>query len=186
VSTCAGWTSRTAIIGLGSLAASLACRAHVPEVPSVSLDEAAEIRNLRIVPPPSLQNSTAEEQANKRVVLQWHYEFFDLGHFKEAAEKYMAVDFHQNDPDEQSGRAAYVAEFEHNGYVPRMAAERPPLIAVLAEGDLVMMVIPATRDPSGHYVEAGFIHCNMFRVHDGRIQAMWVSADAAKLQASTP
>jgi predicted SnoaL-like aldol condensation-catalyzing enzyme len=149
-------------------------------VPAVAQDETALVRNLRIVPPPSAQVSTLEEQANKRIVLQWHYEFFDLGHFRQAAEKYLAPDFRQNDPDEQSGRDAYVAEFEHNGYVPRAAGERPPLIAVLADGDLVMMVIPATRDAGGRYIEAGFIHCNMFRVRNGRIQAMWVSADAAK------
>jgi predicted SnoaL-like aldol condensation-catalyzing enzyme len=152
----------------------------VPTVPPVVQDEPAAVRDLRIQPPPSQQVSTSEEQANKRIVLQWHYEFFDLGHFKEAADKYLAADFRQNDPDEQSGRSAYVSEFEHNGYIPRPAAERPPLIAVLADGDLVMMVIPATRDASGHYNEAGFIHCNLFRVQGGLIQSMWVSADAAK------
>lgn len=154
--------------------------AAVPLVPAVAQDEPAEVRNLRILPPAAPQVSTPEEYANKRIVLQWHYEFFDLGHFKEAADKYLAEGFQQNDPDEQSGRTAYVSEFEHNGYMPRKVAERPPLLAVLADGDLVMMVIPATRDASGHYVEAGFIHCNMFRVRDGRIQSMWVSADAAR------
>jgi len=162
------------------LSTSLAVMAGAPQVPPVAQDEPAEVRDLRILPPHSQRTSTLEEDANKRIVLQWHYEFFDLGHFRDAAEKYMAEDFRQNDPDEQSGRAAYIAEFEHNGYVPRKAAERPPLIAVLAEGDLVMMVIPATRDSNGHYNEAGFIHCNMFRVQAGRIQSMWVSADAAK------
>ena len=171
---------RCALAALISLGALAIAAAGVPVVPPVAQDEAPAIRNLRILPPPSPQVATPVEEANKRIVLQWHYEFFDLGHFAQAADKYMAEGFQQNDPDEQSGRAAYVAEFEHNGYVPRKAAERPPLIAVLADGDLVMMVIPATRDASGHYIEAGFIHCNMFRVHDGRIQSMWVSADAAR------
>jgi len=165
-------------LGLAGLCCGAA--AGVPVVPLVAQDEPERLRDLRIVPPSTPQASTPEEQANKRIVLQWHYEFFDLGHFREAADKYMAADFLQNDPDEQSGRAAYLAEFEHNGYVPRKAADRPPLLAVLADGDLVMMVIPASRDASGHYTEAGFIHCNMFRMHDGRIQSMWVSADAAK------
>ncbi|MGA3157277.1 MAG: hypothetical protein ABSE43_06875 [Steroidobacteraceae bacterium] len=172
--------ARVASAALALAGACCGAAAGVPVVPPVAQDEPADVRDLRIVPPSSPQVSTPEEQANKRIVLQWHYEFFDLGHFKAAAEKYMAADFRQNDPDEQSGRATYVAEFEHNGYVPRRAAERPPLLAVLADGDLVMMVIPASRDASGRYTEAGFIHCNMFRVHDGRIQSMWVSADAAK------
>jgi predicted SnoaL-like aldol condensation-catalyzing enzyme len=166
-----------ALISLGAMVATAAA---VPIVPPVAQDETPQVRNLRILPPPSPEIATPEEAANKRIVLQWHYEFFDLGHFKEAADKYLAEGFQQNDPDEQSGRAAYVAEFEHNGYVPRKGADRPPLIAVLADGDLVMMVIPATRDASGHYTVAGFIHCNMFRVRDGRIESMWVSADAAR------
>ena len=171
---------RIASAALGFAGVCYGAAAAVPVVPPVAQDEPAAVRDLRIVPPSSQQVSTPEEQTNKRIVLQWHYEFFDLGHYKEAADKYLAADFRQNDPDEQSGREAYVAEFEHNGYVPRKAAERPPLLAVLADGDLVMMVIPASRDATGHYPEAGFIHCNMFRRHDGRIQAMWVSAEAAK------
>ncbi len=175
-----GLTLPWALACLMSLNALATAASGVPIVPQVAQDEPAAVRILRILPPSSPRVSTPEEEANKRIVLQWHYEFFDLGHFREAANKYLAEDFQQNDPDEQSGRAAYVAEFEHNGYVPRVAAERPPLIAVLAEYDLVMVVIPATRDAGGRYIEAGFIHCNMFRVHNGRIQSMWVSADAAR------
>jgi len=156
--TCAGLPLRWVLAAFISLASTAGAAAAVPVVPPVAQDETAEIRNLRILPPPSPEITTPEEAANKRIVLQWHYEFFDLGHFKDAADKYLAASFQQNDPDEQSGRAAYVAEFEHNGYVPRNAAERPPLIAVLADADLVMMVIPATRDAAGHYTEAGFIH----------------------------
>jgi predicted SnoaL-like aldol condensation-catalyzing enzyme len=150
----------------------------LPTIPAVATDESAAIRDLRVQPPLSARVGTALEEVNKRIVLQWHYEFFDLGHFRRAAEKYLAPDFQQNDPDEKSGREAYVQEFEHSSYVPRKPAERPPLIAVLADGDLVMMVIPAAGggpDPS-----KGFIHCNMFRLKNGRIIAMWVSADAAK------
>ena len=177
---CAGLDLRWVLAALISLGSMAGAGAAVPFVPPVAQDETAEVRNLRILPPPSPEITTPEEAANKRIVLQWHYEFFDLGHFREAADKYLAAGFQQNDPDEQSGRDAYVAEFEHNGYVPRQAAERPPLLAVLADGDLVMMVIPAARDVSGRYNAAGFIHCNMFRVQNGRIQSMWVSADAAR------
>lgn len=171
--------SSLALLGLLAGASGLAVAA-VPAVPAVATDEAPAIRNTRIVPPPTPRVTTAEERANERIVLQWHYEFFDLGHFQQAADKYLAKDFHQHDPNEASGRDRYAAEFESNGYVPKKPAERPPLIAVLADGDMVMTVIPAgwTAASKGN-PEDGFIHCNLFRVKDGRITDMWVSADAA-------
>lgn len=142
-------------------------------VPDVSTQESADIRNRSVVPPLSPQVATAREEANKRVVLQWHYEFFDLGRFEEASNKYMAEEFTQNDPREPSGRANYVKSFQTNGYVAKKPEARPPLLAVFAQGDMVMTVIPEGWSPAGK--PSGFIHCNMYRLKDGRIVAMWVS-----------
>jgi predicted SnoaL-like aldol condensation-catalyzing enzyme len=145
-------------------------------VPAVATTETVAVRNLRVVPPPSARAASAQEEANKRIVLQWHYEFFDLGQFESASNKYMAEDFQQNDPREPSGRANYVNNFKGNGYVAKKPEERPPLIAVLADGDLVMTVIPEGWDgKSKARADAGPIHCNMYRVVNGRIRAMWVS-----------
>jgi predicted SnoaL-like aldol condensation-catalyzing enzyme len=157
------------------LATASVCAAATP-VPPVATTESEAVRNLRIVPPPSAKMSTEQAEANKRIVLQWHYEFFDLGQFESASNKYIAEDFQQNDPREPSGRAKYVNEFKKNGYVAKPPAERPPLLAVFAEGDLVMTVIPEgwTAKSTGR-VDAGPIHCNMYRVVNGRIKAMWVS-----------
>ena len=164
---------RTGLLGL--LATSSVWAAATP-VPPVATTEPEAVRNLKIVPPPSAKVSTEQEEANKRIVLQWHYEFFDLGQFESASNKYMAEDFQQNDPREPSGRATYVNAFKGNGYVAKPPAERPPLLAVFAEGDLVMTVIPEgwTAQSTGR-VDAGPIHCNMYRVVNGRIKAMWVS-----------
>lgn len=145
-------------------------------VPAVATDESVAIRNRSVIPPVSVKVSTAQQAANKRVVLQWHYEFFDLGHFEDACNKYMAEDFQQNDPREPSGRANYVKAFKGNGYVPKKAGERPPILAVFAEGDLVITVIPegwvaGQSNQSGK----GTIHTNMYRLKDGKIVAMWVS-----------
>lgn len=162
------------------LAGLSAANAAAPAVPAVATDEAPAIRNARVLPPSMPRTTTAEERANERIVLQWHYEFFDLGHFRQAADKYMAVDFHQHDPNEASGRDRYASEFEGNGYVPKKPGERPPLIAVLADGDMVMTVIPAGWSASSKgNPEDGFVHCNLYRVKNGRITDMWVSADAA-------
>lgn len=153
--------------------------AATPPVPAVATTEPAAVRNLRIQMPAGASRHSAQEEANARIVLQWHYEFFDLGQFQSASDKYMAADFQQNDPREPSGRQRYVDNFKTNGYVPKQPAERPPLLAVFTSGDLVMTVIPSQwPKAAGVAAEAGPIHCNMYRVINGRIQAMWVSGEA--------
>jgi len=153
-------------------------------VPSVATDEPPAIRNLAVIPPKVAAVSAAEQAANARIVLQWHYEFFDLGHFKHASDKYLAPDFRQNDSQEPSGRDRYVSFFLHNGYVPRAAALRPPKLAVFTSGNLVLMVIPELWPRTdGKSAWAGAIHCNMFRVEHGKIAAMWVSGDVAQTAA---
>lgn len=162
------------------LAAHVAGAQTVTPVPAVATDEPAEIRNRSIVPPPSAKVATPQEEANKRIVMQWHYEFFDLGKFEEASNKYMAEDFQQNDTREPSGRANYIAAFKRNGYVPKKPEERPPILAVLADGDLVMSVIPeGWSSLKRSRNDEGPIHCNMYRVKNGKIVAMWVSGGSA-------
>ena len=147
------------------------------EVPPVATIEPESIRNHSIIPPVNFPVGDAQEEANKRIVMQWHYEFFDLGLFRQASEKYMAEDFQQNDPREPSGRENYIRAFETNGYQAMPAAARPPIITVLADGDLVMTVIPekwSSREDKSD-IEYGPIHCNMYRLKDGKIVEMWVS-----------
>ncbi|MFT3905919.1 MAG: hypothetical protein QM718_06415 [Steroidobacteraceae bacterium] len=147
-------------------------------VPAVATTEPESVRNLRVQPPAGSLVHSEQEEANLRIVLQWHYEFFDLGQFESASDKYMSESFQQNDPREPSGRARYVAAFQGNGYVPKKPAERPPLLAVFTNGDMVMTVIPSQwPKPAGVAVEQGPIHCNMYRVVNGRIQSMWVSGE---------
>jgi predicted SnoaL-like aldol condensation-catalyzing enzyme len=147
-------------------------------VPAVVTAEATEVRNRSVLPPASAKVSDAQQDANKLVVLQWHYEFFDLGHFADACNKYMAEDFQQNDPREPSGRANYVKAFQGNGYVAKKPEERPPLLAVFAEGDMVITVIPEGWKPGQSTTTKGPIHTNMYRLRDGKIIAMWVSGSS--------
>lgn len=162
----------------GVLLACCVFTAHAQQalpVSPVATDEAEAIRNRSVIPPAGPQVSAAQQEANKRVVLQWHYEFFDLGHFEAACNKYMAEDFQQNDPREPSGRANYVKAFLGNGYVPKKPEERPPLMAVFAEDDLVITVIPEGWAAGKNTDGKGPIHTNMYRLKDGKIVAMWVS-----------
>lgn len=172
---------RSLISAVLLVSSQLACAAATTPIPPVATDEPVEIRNRAVIPPPSAEVSSAQQEANKRIVMQWHYEFFDLGKFEEASNKYMAEDFQQNDPREPSGRAKYVATFKANGYVPKKPEERPPILAVFAQGDLVITVIPEgwSSGQQRTRVDEGPIHCNMYRVKNGKIVAMWVSGGAA-------
>lgn len=166
---------RCSLVALLSVVTINVHAASTTSVPPVATDESADIRNRAVIPPPSAQVSTAQQEANKRVVLQWHYEFFDLGHFAEACNKYMAEDFQQNDPREPSGRDNYVKAFLGNGYTAKKPEDRPPLLAVFAEGDLVITVIPEGWSAAKGAQAKGTIHTNMYRLKDGKIVAMWVS-----------
>lgn len=156
-------------------------------VPPPARDEAAAIRNQRIVPPPGAVVSIAQQMANRRIVLQFHYEFFDLGHHQEAAKKYLAEDYRVNDPQEPSGRDNYVNFFEKtmadNDFLKSVNSDptkRPKIKAVLATDDLVMLVfdrsIPWPKGPNGQY---NFISCDMFRLKDGKIVESWFSGNPA-------
>ncbi len=160
---------RTLLLTLALLASTVAAQT----VPPVDTTEPAALRNPAVIPPEDSSVTNATLEANKRIVTQWHYEFFDLGHFRQADDKYMAADFVQNDHDEKSGREAYTREFETNGYKPRPSSQRPPKIAVFAQNDLVMTVIP-NPGPNGAW-DLSSIHCNMYRLKNGRIEAMWVA-----------
>jgi predicted SnoaL-like aldol condensation-catalyzing enzyme len=152
------------------------------EVPPVATDELVATRNQRILPPQRITVSPAQQEANKRIVLQFHYEFFDLGHFKEAADKYLAAEFHVNDPQEPSGRDAYVDYFVKNIasnsslQSMRDPANRPAIKAVLATDDLVMLIFDAQLPwPKGPEPMYRYISCDLFRLANGKIMESWFS-----------
>ena len=154
----------------------MASQAGARSIPPVATDELAAIRDLSVRPPRRARTSRAQQDANKLIVMRWHYEFFDLGHFRSASEKYLAPEFKPDDPREPAGREAYVRAFETNAaYHPPPPDRRPPKVAVFAQDDLVMMVIP-TRGKDGQWNYAD-IHCNMFRLVDGRIAELWVAGN---------
>lgn len=152
-------------------------------VQAPAMDESPVIRNQRILPPAGPKVTVAQQQANRRIVLQFHYEFFDLGHHQEAARKYLAEDYRVNDPQEPSGRDNYVNYFDKTiagdaflASVMRDPSKRPKIKAVLAADDLVMLVfdrsIPWPKGPGRQY---SYISCDMFRLAHGTIVESWFS-----------
>src|SRR5437016_3250030 len=112
--------------------------------------------------------------ANKKLVYDFWREVFEGGHMQ-LAEKYMAESYIQHNPNVATGRAAFV-EFFSSRVKPREIAERvrAPLVAILAEGDLVVLAFaregPDPKDPAKKFSTTWF---DMFRIEAGKIAEHW-------------
>ena len=112
--------------------------------------------------------------ANKRLVYDFWREVFEAGHM-DLAPKYMAESYIQHNPMVPTGRAAFV-EFFSKIATPKPIADRvaAPLVAILADGDLVALVfareVPDPQDAAKKYTTTWF---DLFRIQDGRIAEHW-------------
>jgi predicted SnoaL-like aldol condensation-catalyzing enzyme/GNAT superfamily N-acetyltransferase len=116
--------------------------------------------------------------ANKRLVYDFWREVFEAGHM-DLAPKYMTESYIQHNPNVPTGRAAFVAFFtKFVKAKPIDARVKAPLVAIVAEGDLVILTFAeeATdpKDPTKKYSTSWF---DMFRIENGKIAEHW---DAAK------
>ena len=113
--------------------------------------------------------------ANKRFVYDFWREVFEAGHM-ELADNYMAEGYTQHNPNVPTGRAAFVAFFSKN--IPPQPIEprvKAPLVAILAEGNLVVLVfvrelVADPKDPAQKYTTTWF---DMFRLEGGKIAEHW-------------
>lgn len=121
-----------------------------------------------------LASPDARLAANKRLVYDFWREVFEAGHM-ELAEKYMAEGYIQHNPNVPTGRAAFVEFFSKN-VAPRPIESRvrAPLIAILAEGDRVVLAfareVVDPKDAAKKYSTTWF---DMFRIEDGKIAEHW-------------
>ncbi len=112
--------------------------------------------------------------ANKRLVYDFWREVFEAGHM-ELAEKFMAEGYIQHNPNVPTGRAAFIAFFSKN-VTPRPIEPKvkAPLVAILAEGDLVVLAFAREasdpRHPAQKYTTTWF---DMFRLEGGKIAEHW-------------
>jgi predicted SnoaL-like aldol condensation-catalyzing enzyme len=114
---------------------------------------------------------------NKRLVYDFWRSVLEGGHL-ELAPKYMLETYIQHNPNVPTGRQGFIDFFS------KFAKARPivdtiqgPLIAIVAEGDRVVLCFkaghPDPKDPSKHYVTTSF---EMLRVENGKVAEHWDSA----------
>ena len=132
-------------------------------------------------PRPSLLLADADPAlaANKRLVFDMWRGVVNAGHV-ELADRMLAEGYIQHSPVIPTGRAAFKQVFsavERRDAIPQLVS--PPLVTILAEGDLVVMALreelPAA-DGTGTYPT---VHFNLFRVEDDRLAEHWHSVQAA-------
>ncbi|RZJ07457.1 MAG: hypothetical protein EOP39_16325 [Rubrivivax sp.] len=121
-----------------------------------------------------LHSADARLAQNKRLVYDFWREVFEAGHL-ELADKYMAESYIQHNPSVPTGRAAFVEFFGRFKKPQPIAAKvAAPLVAITAEGDLVVLSFVREqadpKDPARKYTTTWF---DMFRIEGGKIAEHW-------------
>jgi predicted SnoaL-like aldol condensation-catalyzing enzyme len=149
-----------------------------PILAALALAGVAASAQVPVVAAPDQQRLLASADpklaANKRLVYDFWREVFEAGHM-ELADKYMAESYVQHNPNVATGRAAFVDFFGHavkpRPIEPKVAA---PLVAVLADGDLVTLVfVRELKDPADAARTYTTTWFDMFRMENGKIAEHW-------------
>jgi len=123
-----------------------------------------------------LEAASPELARHKRLVFDAWRHLYDAGR-EELVDLYLAADYVEHDPNGASGRAgarAFLAGIEDR---PIATAIGSDLVAMIAEGDLVVQVLklelPDPRRAGAYYTTT---EMDMFRIADGRIAEHWNAA----------
>jgi predicted SnoaL-like aldol condensation-catalyzing enzyme len=163
---------RTSIIVCGiAIACAVAANAQVP--PTAAPDQAA-----------LLQSQDPKLAANKKLVFDMWRAIIQGGH-TELAPRYFTEGYIQHNPNVATGRDAMVAYMKQTRPVrPIQPTMTFPVIAIMAEGDLVMVATvshtPDKEKPGSTYAGT---HFDLFRIENGKIAEHWdsVAKDPAAL-----
>ena len=126
------------------------------------------------------------EEANKKLVRDFYAALDEAqasGTMKSKGrsimERFIAPDYIQHRPGEQNGREAMIHNTESAPAMPAGAMPPAKLVALVAEGDLVVQVTSRDLpDPATGATKPALIW-NMFRVKDGKLAEHWDALPAA-------
>jgi predicted SnoaL-like aldol condensation-catalyzing enzyme len=115
---------------------------------------------------PAVAGNTAEEQANKKTVLEFYDKALNQKDF-EAAAKHFGPRYIQHNPNASDGIEGFrkFIEFRREKF-PNARSE---IKRALADGDLVVLHVHAVREPG----ERGAAIVDIFRLESGRIVEHW-------------
>ena len=153
---------RTKLIVLATLMGGVV-HAQVP--PTAAPDQAA-----------LLQSSDPKLAANKKLVFDMWRAIIQGAH-TELAPHYFTKDYIQHNPNVATGRDAMVTYMKATRPVRPIAPNITfPVIAIMAEGDLVMVAtVSHTADPEKPGQKYAGTHFDMFRIEAGKIAEHWDS-----------
>jgi predicted SnoaL-like aldol condensation-catalyzing enzyme len=121
---------------------------------------------------------------NKQAAYHIMKDLLEANHW-ELADKWLTAEYHQHNPNVASGRDGVVKYFtsvRKPSPVPQHMKSQ--IVAVVAEGDLVIVVtprqLPAPKDPTAKYTTSWF---DMWRFKDGKADEHW---DGATIAAPPP
>jgi len=124
----------------------------------------------------------AKLHRNKQAAYHIQRDLLEAGHW-EMADRWLTERYIQHNPNAKSGRAGVVAYFTQVLKVqpkPIPAKLSQKIVAVVAEGDYVVIVTPRTmkdpKDPTKSYTTSWF---DMWRFVDGKADEHWDGATLA-------
>jgi predicted SnoaL-like aldol condensation-catalyzing enzyme len=130
------------------------------------------------VPDPEalLQSRDKNLQANKTLIYNLFREVLEARHM-ELADKYLAQDFIQHNPNAADGLPALKKFFEGRPAQPISPKLKRPITAMIAEGDIVMVLypreLPDPKDKTKKYTTTGF---DAYRIRNGKVVEHWDAA----------
>src|SRR5215468_139605 len=115
-----------------------------------------------------LKSSDPQLAANKKLVFDMWRTFLTAHHIDEA-DKFLAPEYHQHNPNAETGLAGVKAYFKSQNQAPTaIPDEIPGLVSMVAERDLVVLaLVREGKDKDGKpYTTTWF---DMFRIANGKI-----------------
>ena len=122
-----------------------------------------------------LKSSDPQLAANKKLVFDMWRTFLTAHHIDEA-DKFLAPEYHQHNPNAETGLEGVKAYFRSQNLQPTAIPDTiPGLVSMVAERDLVVLaLVREGKDKDGKpYTTTWF---DMFRIANGKIVEHWDTA----------
>lgn len=128
-----------------------------------------------------LNSNDAQLAANKKLVFDMWRAIIQGGH-TEMAPQFFTESYIQHNPNVASGRDALVAYMKQTRPVRPIAPNITfPVVAIMAEGDLVMVATVSYQDdPDNPGKKYAGTHFDLFRIENGKIAEHWDSVPKSK------